>query len=268
MKKDQGYILQVSQSAQQRLHIQHGLYEKASQSLLLDAGLKQGMDVLEVGCGIGSMTTFLAKQVMRSGKVTAIDLSVEQIEAAKLAIQKAYQNNVTFHELDIYQLGTLNQTFDLLYCRMVLHHLNDARKGIEQMIACLKPGGILVVEEPSVMQGAFCHPRAEAVEKMKELVRKVFQAAEKQYEIGCVMANIMVELGLSVIRQSLFQPLLIQKDERLLYTMGLKELSPQIIQHGLATQGELDALCDQLKVIAETDAYMSWIRMHQCVAVF
>lgn len=66
-KNTNSYFLDVGEQGQNRLEILNEIFNGFSNSLLLKAGIGKGKNVLEVGCGTGSMTCWLAEQVSHSG---------------------------------------------------------------------------------------------------------------------------------------------------------------------------------------------------------
>ena len=78
---------------------------------------------MDVGCGTGVMTQWLAEQTGPNGTVTAIDNNESQVNATMKRIHNAKLSNVRSQVLSAYDLKSLDQKFDLVYCRFLLHHL-------------------------------------------------------------------------------------------------------------------------------------------------
>lgn len=87
---------------------------------VMDAGLKSDHRILEVGCGIGTVSSLLAGQV-KNGEVIAVDISPESIEKAKL-IWKSH-SNLKFEVSDMSDFHKANQTFDFFVFPDVLEHI-------------------------------------------------------------------------------------------------------------------------------------------------
>lgn len=105
------------------------------------AGLKPGMRVLDVGCGPGVTTAFLASVVGTGGAAVGVDRSSERIEHAN----KTYgSDNVKFDCRNFFDdLSDLGQ-FDFVWIRFVLEYFRDgAFKLVENAAKALKPGGVL-----------------------------------------------------------------------------------------------------------------------------
>jgi hypothetical protein len=56
-------VLAAGEEAAYRLRILHELYGPGTHRLMIDAGLRRGMRVADIGCGIGTVTAWLAKIV-------------------------------------------------------------------------------------------------------------------------------------------------------------------------------------------------------------
>jgi len=83
------------------------------------AGLKPNHRVLEVGCGIGTVSHLLAQQT-KKGEVLAVDISPESIEKAKVFWKS--QKNLKFEVSDMSDFEK-NQNFDFFVFPDVLEHI-------------------------------------------------------------------------------------------------------------------------------------------------
>ena len=87
------YLLSVGTKGKERLDILNELFSETSHRLLLKAGLSKNQTILEIGCGTGEMTCWLAEQIGENGRVYAVDISAEQIDIAK---KNAMKKNLHF----------------------------------------------------------------------------------------------------------------------------------------------------------------------------
>lgn len=88
------------------------------------AGLASNHRVLEVGCGIGTVSHLLATQVPQ-GKVLALDISPESIEKARVLWKK--QGNLKFDVSDMSDFSLPGETFDFFVFPDVLEHIPVAQ---------------------------------------------------------------------------------------------------------------------------------------------
>jgi SAM-dependent methyltransferase len=107
--------------------------------LSAELGLRPGLDVLEVGCGTGQITGWLADTV-RPGRVVAVDFSPGMLERARARVTDA-----EFQLLDICGTQTLGARFDLVLCFHSFPHFRDREAALRQIARGLRPGGRLVV---------------------------------------------------------------------------------------------------------------------------
>lgn len=107
----------------------------------------RGNEVLEIGCGAGSNSFFIASKGL---KVTAIDISKKAvdkcIESSKFL---KLQHLTNFIHSDFLQYTT-NKRFDSIVCYEVLEHLENDEKAIKKIEALLNDGGIALISVPSV----------------------------------------------------------------------------------------------------------------------
>ena len=107
--------------------------------------LGKGMDVLDVGCGPGTITVDLAARVA-PGRVLGIDVSDEPLaEARGLAERSGVE--VTFEVGDVYALAEPDDSFDVVHAHQVLQHLTDPVAALREMARVCRPGGVIAVRD-------------------------------------------------------------------------------------------------------------------------
>ncbi|MFN4065841.1 MAG: class I SAM-dependent methyltransferase [Thermosynechococcus sp.] len=97
--------------------------------------------ILDAGCGTGVGTEYLA-HLNPQAKITALDLSEGALEIARERCRRSGATNVQFHHLSLEDVAQLGQTFQMINCVGVLHHLPDPQRGIQALADVLAPGGI------------------------------------------------------------------------------------------------------------------------------
>lgn len=98
--------------------------------------------ILEIGCGTGLNTQYLAKEAK---KVTGLDLSEEMLNIARKRIR---EENVSFVVGDITEPWNFeNASFDRVIANLVLEHIEDVSPVFREACRVLKPGGTLYVAE-------------------------------------------------------------------------------------------------------------------------
>ena len=100
----------------------YGLFMNA-EDLLLPAGLKEGQNVLEVGCGPGFFTIPAAKIVGENGRVFANDINPFAIKRVEKKISKSDVKNVTVMQEDVTKTSLATNSIDLAFFFGVIHSL-------------------------------------------------------------------------------------------------------------------------------------------------
>ncbi len=116
-----------------------------SASYLL-ARLRPGLDLLDVGCGPGSLTIDLAKRV-DPGRVLGVDLSDQVVSEAAATAAAAMVTNASFVAGDFRTIGLDPASFDVVHAHQVLQHLRDPVEALEVMRRLVRPNGIVAVRD-------------------------------------------------------------------------------------------------------------------------
>lgn len=103
---------------------------------------KQGIRILDAGCGTGVGTEYLV-HLNPQASVVGIDLSAGALEVARERCRRSGANRVEFQHLSLYDAEQLEGEFALINCVGVLHHLPDPIRGIQSLAAKLAPGGLM-----------------------------------------------------------------------------------------------------------------------------
>jgi trans-aconitate methyltransferase len=124
----------------ERLRLLAAFLDDGTFGLLERLGVQPGWRCLEVGAGGGSVAAWLCDRTAPGGSVLATDLDttvVRELEHPNLEVRV---HDVLSDELP-------EREFDLVHARLVLAWLSDQGRGLQRMLAALKPGGWLLVEE-------------------------------------------------------------------------------------------------------------------------
>lgn len=120
--------------------------------------LRPGQDVLDVGCGPGTLTIETARRVL-PGRVVGLDVNPEMLAAAREASPPGALPNLTFLEGDIRD-GGWESEFDLVSAARVLQWISQPDRVLAPMIAAARPGGLVVALDYDHTRARWTRPPA------------------------------------------------------------------------------------------------------------
>jgi SAM-dependent methyltransferase len=118
---------------------------------LLD--FKGNENILDLGCGKGLLLIEAAKK-LHFGKATGADIwdhNLEYNSSAQIVMENAklekVADRVEVFTADAQQMPFNDNTYDFLMTSLMMHHVKDSRKAINEMIRVTKPGGKIVIAD-------------------------------------------------------------------------------------------------------------------------
>lgn len=111
-----------------------------AEKLLHFVNLKQKQNFLEVGCGNGVVSKYIAKKYLLN--VTGVDVDPEQIQLAQENIDDI--PNVHFLEADATNLPFQDNDFDIVLSFGVMHHISNWLDALREIKRVLKPQGYFI----------------------------------------------------------------------------------------------------------------------------
>ncbi len=100
------------------------------------------LSALIAGCGTGQDGLFLAR-LFRQAQFIAIDLSRASLAYAHRQAKRRGIANIAFFEGDILDAAAMGQTFDVISCSGVLHHMDAPDAGLRALVGVLRPRGLI-----------------------------------------------------------------------------------------------------------------------------
>jgi ubiquinone/menaquinone biosynthesis C-methylase UbiE len=114
---------------------------------ILNGRVREGMVVLELGCGPGFFTTEIARMVGRSGKVIAADLQEGMLDIVRNKIKGAdIESRIELHKCEEDRIG-ITEKVDLALAFFMVHEVADRRKMLAELKSILKPDGRIYIIE-------------------------------------------------------------------------------------------------------------------------
>ncbi|KAI3432388.1 hypothetical protein D9Q98_003944 [Chlorella vulgaris] len=121
-------------------------YDFVEQMLQWSGGAANGAPpkILDVGCGIGGTSRYLAAKFPESS-VTGITLSPSQVKRGTSLAAERGLGNVNFQVMDALKMSFPDNSFDMVWACESGEHMPDKKAYVDEMVRVLKPGGTLVI---------------------------------------------------------------------------------------------------------------------------
>ena len=233
------YLLDNQQvEAGQRFDALSVLFDPSTFRHVQAVGLMPGWRVWEVGAGSPGVPAWLVEQVGAEGHVLATD-----IDTAWLGVGATG----TGYEVLRHDVGAEPPPpghFDLVHARLVLAHVPQRAQALAAMVAALKPGGWLLLEEADPgLQGLVCPdesgPEQELANKLKRGFRTLLTQRGVDLAYGRTLPRLLREAGLSDVTSDAYFPMggpACTELER----ATVEQVRNALVTAGIATDAELE----------------------------
>lgn len=163
------------------------------QAAFLLPHLQPGMNLLDCGCGPGSITIGLAKAVA-PGAVVGVDIDPGEVERARQLAAEQGIANVQFETGTVYALPFADASFDAAFSNALLDHLSDPVAALREMRRVLKEDGVLGVRTAD-RDGYLLAPADPLLKKFQEWGEKRKNAQGVSVRIGKNIRAMLREAG-------------------------------------------------------------------------
>ncbi|QYZ79317.1 class I SAM-dependent methyltransferase [Methanofollis formosanus] len=115
---------------------------------LLDLiGIREGMVVVDYGCGPGRYISGASRRVGGAGRLYAVDIHELAVEAVKRLVKEERLTNVFPILARGYDSGLPDGTADLVYALDMFHMIRDPATFLGELRRITKPDGVLVIDD-------------------------------------------------------------------------------------------------------------------------
>lgn len=145
--------------------------------VILGLGLRDGMRILDAGCGTGEVLRRLRESAGPHAEVFGIDLSAAHVRAARQAVRGC----VTILQGDLMRAPLPPASFDLIWSANTINHLRDPIAGVRRLTALLRTGGRVAVGQSSLLPELYFAWDSRLERLTREAVRRYY---EDRYGLG------------------------------------------------------------------------------------
>jgi SAM-dependent methyltransferase len=234
------YALGSENHEQQRLEYQASLLSEPTERCLREAGLRPGMRVLDLGCGIGDIAMLAARMVEPGGEVVAIDRDPAMLETAR---ERADREGppVRFVEGDVSRFELDEPPFDAAIGRLILMHVPDGAAALRAAAGHVRPGGIVAFQDFTTAE-LLVHPPLPKTQHALDRIRATFDLLGADVRGGDNLRASFLAAGLPEPELRLEAMIGGPGDPIFHMVHGVTQsLQPAMERLGLAAPGEIDA---------------------------
>jgi SAM-dependent methyltransferase len=265
------YALGSDERERQRLEHQASLLDEITERFLREAGLKPGMRVLDLGCGVGDVAMLAARIVGPLGEVVAVDRDPAMVETAR-GRADGTGLRVRVMEADVMHLDLDEEPFDAAIGRLILMHLPDAMTALRAVTAHVREGGIVAFQDFTTAE-VRVYPPLPKTQKALDRIIETFERLGSDIRGGDNLRAIFLGAGLpepELRAESLIGG---GPDAPVFWMIsGVTEtLRPAMEGLGLAAPGEIDPerlleevrdeVCEARGVVAAPPLVGAWVRV-------
>ena len=188
------YALGHSEQELQRLSHQGQVFGPFTRQLFEEAGVSQGMRVLDVGCGTGDVAFLAADLVGPSGEVVGVDRERTAVDWANARAHSRGTRNVKFVEGDPAEME-FDRQFDAVVGRLVVMYYPDPVDTIRKLMRHVRPGGLIVFQEID-LANACSMPVAPLFERSMTWIKQTLSGTGARIQMGLELYPVFVAAGL------------------------------------------------------------------------
>jgi protein-L-isoaspartate O-methyltransferase len=214
-----------------------------AQAAMLDPGSIQALEALEVregwrcaeiGAGTGSVARWLSEKVGPTGHVTATDVDTRFLEDLRRPGLEVRRHDITCESLE-------EEHYDLVHARLLVALLPDPAPALRRLVAALRPGGWLVVEEYDQRTASFFHPHSELQARVSAAVNRLFEKNGADPYCGSKLVALFRGAGLARVQASArLRVVELGSPEAEILALKIVQLKEKLAAAGLLAENEAE----------------------------
>jgi ubiquinone/menaquinone biosynthesis C-methylase UbiE len=231
---------------------------------LLDR-LAPGMDLLDVGCGVGSLALDLAPRVA-PGRVVGIDADDEQIDVARRSATERAIDNAEFRVGSVHELPFEDASFDVAYANAVLMYVPDPVAVLAEIRRVLRADGLAAVSDDDLGTIVMAPERPD-LRRAAELFERAVAHEGGNTRYSRNLRALMLQAGFARTQGFAHAPEVYGDSAATRWfadfavgVLSAPAMAELIVSEGWATRAELDATLAALREWGDRpDAFASWL---------
>lgn len=110
-----------------------------------------GKRVLEIGCGLGGFSCWLARQSVRPDQIVAADFAATAVQKGRAFAREHNLSGITWEVGDVQNIAHPDNSFDTVFSCETIEHVPSPKRALSELARVLKPGGRLLLTTPNYL---------------------------------------------------------------------------------------------------------------------
>ena len=241
MSQSTGYVMGHDERERRRLLLQASILNPLTQHLFQRAGIASGMQVLDIGCGVGDVSLIAARLVGRYGKVTSVDIDAPALQILKTRAATEGLENIECVQADVHAWKPARK-FDAVVGRHILIHSKDPLAVVRDAASLLHPRGLAAFHEYDFSVVHRGWPPTPLRDRVMQVFDQFFARATRS-DMGSRLWTLFVEAGFEHPDCRAEYPISGGSESTYYewFAESFRSIQPRAIALGIIAEGEIDA---------------------------
>jgi SAM-dependent methyltransferase len=241
------YLLGRSRAEEERLRKQAQELAAEAQWLLDQLDIRHGARAIELGCGPHGVLDLLSARVGPKGTVVGLEASEHFVASAQKLVADRRLANVEVVQGDAKATNLPRESFDVVFSRLVLVNVPEPERVAEEMVALVRPGGVVASHEADYLPHR-CDPPSPAWDRLFELLEAYSRARGIDLFVGRRTHRMLRDAGLVDVRVNpvihVYPP---GHNRRTIFLDFIQNIRAAAVKDGFADEAELTQLVEALR---------------------
>ena len=247
MTAQDDYLLGHADAEEARIRRQVRELEGEARWLLDRLDIGPGSRAIDLGCGLEGVLGLLSERVGAPGRVVGVEKSPHFAALARKFVAEHELANVEVLETDAKQTGLPRNSFDVAHARLVLVNVPEPERVVEEMVALVRPGGMIASHEADYLPH-LCDPPLRAWDRLFEAFDRYSRANDIDLFIGRKTHRLFRDVGIVDIQVNpvihAYPP---GNDRRTIFWDFIRNVRERLVGQGVIAESELTTLANDLK---------------------